>query len=421
LFGVGISYRNASVAIREQAALTVAQQTHLYTLIAAHNFPTVNELVILSTCNRTELYALAEEDNAADALITLWSQFTNLPTETLRSLCYVLNDDMCVCHLLEVSAGLDSQVIGEPQILGQVSDAYERAKSFGAAGSTLSALLRTAIQTGKRVRNETALSAGTLSISSVAASHSRQIFGDLSNATVLIVGTGEMARAAVSSLVRQNADKLLIANHNLDHASAFAAEWGGEIVPYTQLGQALARADLVITAVAAPHPILHAEDIASIAPTRGARPLLIFDIALPRNVEPEVGEMAGVRLYNLDDLQAVTDAHYNVRQAALPEATLIVTEELNGFQQWQASRAAVPTIQHLRGKADQLRQSELEALFHRLPDLDDHSRKVIEEFSRRLINKMLHQPTLTLKEKSAAGEADLYASVLDELFRLSED
>jgi glutamyl-tRNA reductase len=182
----------------------------------------------------------------------------------------------------------------------------------------------------------------------------------------------------------------------------------------------LRRADLVITAVAAPHPVLHVADVAAVQPIRGLRPLIIFDIALPRNVEPEVGNIAGVRLYNLDDLQATSDAHYAIRQAALPEASLIVTEELAAFQRWQASRAAVPMIQNLRSKADAIRAQELEQLLHRLPDLDERSQQLIAEFSQRLVNKLLHQPTLRIKQKTASDDADLYTSVIQDLFALDD-
>ncbi len=417
---VGVSYRSAAVELRERAALSDAQQQQVLTLAAAHELSGVHELMILSTCNRTEFYIVSDSAEVPESVLDAWLGQTQLEERVLRPALWTLHDEACTRHLFEVSAGLDSQVIGEPQILGQVAAAYERARVQHSLGATLSALMQSAIQLGKRVRTETAIGQGMVSISSVAAAHSRAIFGELTHATVLIIGTGEMARGAVASLVRQSADQLLVTNHNLEHARAFAAEWNGEVIPYTQLGLALHRADLVITAVAAPHAVLHAADLAAIQPTRGERPLVIFDIALPRNVEPEVGALPGIRLYNLDDLQAVTDAHYNIRQAALPAAELIITEELKAFLMRQSERAAVPVIQSLRGKADAIRADELKSVFKRLPDLDAHSREVIEAFSHRLVNKLLHQPTLKIKEKSAMGEADLYASILNDLFALTD-
>ncbi|HVO42317.1 MAG TPA: glutamyl-tRNA reductase [Aggregatilineales bacterium] len=423
LICVGISFKTTSVEVREQMALSETRQVQFLTTAAAHKLPGVNELVILSTCNRTELYAVCDQalepETTLDALKAAWSSFTVSGRTELESRVGVLHDDACARHLFEVSAGLDSQVIGEPQVLGQVANAFELALTCGSAGAVLSALMRAAIRAGKRVRNETSIGEGALSISSVAAAHSRRLLGDLAKATVLVIGTGEMARGAVTALVRQSVDKLLVTNHDQDHAASLADEWGGAVVPFTQLGQALVRADLVITAVAAPHPILRTADVAAVQPLREGRPLAIFDIALPRNVEPEVGQLAGVQLFNLDDLQAATEAHQNVRQAQLPQAALIVTEELKAFQQWQSDRSAVPAIRSLRGKAETIRQRELELALRRLPDLDDHSRQVIEEFSQRLVNKLLHQPTLTLKEKMSVGDVDLYATILSELFALS--
>ncbi len=417
---VGISYKDASVDVRERSLLTAAQQDALLVAVMADQMPGNSELVILSTCNRTELYAMTSDAEAVDCLVDAWAMQVGITNANLHQLVWTLRDADCIRHLFEVSAGLESQVIGEPQILGQVADAYERARTHGAAGTYLSALFQRAIQVGKRVRAETALGHGMVSMSSVAASHSGHIFGDLAKATVLVIGTGEMARSAIAALVRHSVDKLLVANHNIAHAHELAVEWGGEVIPFTQLGEALLRADLVIAAVAAPHAILHTVDIAAMQPARGARPLVIFDIALPRNVEPGVGEIAGVRLYNLDDLQAVTDAHYEIRQAAIPDAALIIAEELKAFQDWQAARAAVPTIQNLRGKAEAIRAHELETVLHRLPDLDAHSRELIADFSRRLVNKLLHQPTLRLKEKTTSDDADLYTSIVADLFALDE-
>ncbi len=420
IFCIGLSYKNVSLDHLEQMTLSVAQQTLMLNKAASGQLPDVAELVILSTCNRVEFYLQCSSSEGCVTLFEQWSQVTGVARDTLRRLSVVLEGEAAVRHLFEVSAGLDLQVIGEPQILGQVADAYEQARGQKATSVLLSALMQNAIKVGKRVHAETAIGQGSLSISSVAAAHSKHILGDLANAVVLVIGTGEMARGAVTSLVRLSVDKLLIANHNMVHAEQMAAEFGGEVVPYTQLGEALRRADLVITAVTAPHPILHAADLKAVSPLRSGRPLIIFDIAMPRNVEPSVGALPDVQLFNLDDLQAVTDAHYAVRQAALPDAALIVTEELKAFQHWQSARAVVPTIQSLRGKAEAIRQSELDTLYHRLPNLDERSRALISEFSNRLVNKLLHQPTLKLKEKTNSDEGDLYASILQDLFALDE-
>jgi glutamyl-tRNA reductase len=205
----------------------------------------------------------------------------------------------------------------------------------------------------------------------------------------------------------------------LQHAEDLAAQWDGEVVPFTRLHEALQRADLVITATASPHVLLHQADLVELLPRRADRPLVIFDVALPRNVEPSVGTLSGVHLYNLDDLQTVRDSHYAVRQNAVPRAQIIADEEASAFAQWQASRAAVPVIQQLRAKAEAIRQSELERLIPRLPNLTAHDQALLEEFSQRLVNKLLHAPTLALKSKSAVGDGELYADLVDELWQLN--
>lgn len=415
---LSLSYKTASVEVRERAAMSTTHQAHLLMQAAAGDLLDVAELVILSTCNRTELYAIAGT-HGVDTLFEAWRQFSALTVTEQQTLGVLLEGQACIDHVLEVSAGLDSQVIGEPQILGQVADAYELARTHHAAGTMLSALMQHAIQAGKRVRNETPIGEGSLSVSSLAAMHSGEIFGDLEQANVLIIGAGEMAQAAAAAFVRHGVDHLQITSQTIAHAQALADQWGGQALPFTQLGQALTSADLVIAAVTAPHPILLKADVAAVLPLRAGRkpfPLVIFDIALPRNVAPEVGDLDGVQLLNLDALQAVADAHMNIRKSAVPHALAIIAEEKAAFLQWQASRAAVPVIQSLRSKADQVRQTELDLLLRRLPDLDEHSKQLVTEFSQRLVNKLLHTPTLKLKEKS--GESEQYASLVSDLFDL---
>ncbi|MHB8629085.1 MAG: glutamyl-tRNA reductase [Aggregatilineales bacterium] len=416
---IGLSHKTASVDLRERAALSASQQKELLRRVAAGQVAGINELVIVSTCNRTEFYADGESDQAEAAIFELWHEFSALTESALKAVSYTLSGANCVQHICRVAAGLDSQVIGEPQILGQVIDAYEQARAVSVTGPTLSALTQHAIQAGKRVRTETELGYGALSIGSVAATHASRILGTEDPVTVLIVGAGEMARAVAAAFIRHGIDRLLIANHTLQHAQEIADEWGGEVIPFTRLSEALHQADLVITAAAAPHVLLHADDLKTLLPQRTERPLVIFDVALPRNVEPGVGALAGVHLYNLDALQAVSDSHHSVREAAIPRAEVIAAEEAAAFLRWQLSRAVVPAIQHLRAKANSIRQSELEWLVNRWPGLTEHERALLEEFSQRLVNKLLHEPTLTLKSKSVAGEGERYADLIGELFKLT--
>lgn len=414
---IGLSYKTAPIELRERVALTATQQQVLLDQVSGAHLPGVDELAILSTCNRTEFYAVGDGARVKSAIFDLWHAH-GLPPDALAAT-YTLENEQCVQHLCRVAAGLESQVIGEQQILGQVTDAYENARKSSATGPLLAALMRAAIQSGKRVRASTTLTQGVLSIGSVAAHHANEILGTECAATVLIIGAGEMARVVAAAFIRKGVDRLLIVNHSLDHAQALATEWDGEVVPFTRLMDALSDADMVITATASPHVILQRLDLDGVVAARADRPLLIFDVALPRNVAPDVATLAGVRLYNLDDLRAVSEAHYAVRQSAIPAAEQIAAEEAEAFLRWQASRAAVPVIQTLRARVEEIREAELRRLFGRMPEITDHDRQAVEEFSRRLVNKLLHEPTQTLKQKTAAGDGEQYIGLMQELFHLT--
>lgn len=418
IYCLTITYKSATVEERERVMLTTTQQSTLLTQVANGHLSSVSELVILSTCNRIELYAHRSQPDGCAVLFEQWSCLSGFDLTRLGNLTTVLEDQAAVRHLFEVSSGLDSQVVGEPQILGQVATAFERALEHRAAGILLSTLMQHAIQVGKRVRAETSLGVGSLSIGAVIAAHSTKMLGDLSALTVLIVGTGEMARTVTSALSHRTIGKLLITNHNALHAEHVAAEFGAQTVPYTQLRQALTQVDLIVTAVSAPEPILYADDLRTITRSRSGCPLLIFDIGLPRNVDPAASSVSGIQLYNLDDLQTVSDTHYGVRQAAIPEAHTIIDEQIEAFRRWQQARTAVPTIQRLRGKAESIRQSELALALRRLPDMDARTRAVFIEMSQRLTNKLIDQPTRILKERTDSDKSATYINVLQDLFGL---
>ena len=413
---VGLSYKTASVELREQAALSIQQQDALLAQAAEAKFPNLEELVIVSTCNRTELYAVGAGNGLPETLLDMLRTHTALTESDLRRVTYCLTDQNCVRHLFRVAASLDSQIIGEPQILGQLTQAYRRAS---AAGTTLSALMQRAIHTGKRVRHETELGQGALSISAIAASHASRIAGSLGQINALIIGAGEMAHSTAISLSRRGIGKLVIASRTLEHAQTIAAPLGAVAIPYDQVNEALVEADIVITASAAPHTLLYVADIASGLSHRQNRPLLIFDIAMPRNVAPGVGALPGVSLFNLDDLHTEAEMHRVGRENAVPQAEAIVEEELRSFARWQASRQVVPLIRQMRDNAERVRQSELASLARKLPDLSEREQHLLEIFSARLINKLLHDPTVQLKARSADKQGELYANVVNDLFSLT--
>ncbi len=411
---VGLSYKTAPVSIREQAVLSLEQQSTLLDEVASSHVPGVEDLVVLSTCNRTELYAVGAP-YAAQSLFSLLHQQSALAEDELRAVAYCLTDQACVRHAMRVAASLDSQIIGEPQILGQLTQAYRRART----GILLSELMRGAIHAGKRVRSETELGQGALSISAIVARHANRIAGSLAEITALIIGAGEVAQSTAASLARRGIGRLVIASRTLEHAQAAAKRFGATAVPYAQVGKALIDTDVLITASAAPHTLLYVADVAGSLAVRQSRPLLIFDIAMPRNVAPGVGALPGVQLFNLDDLQAEAELHRAERESAIPQAEAIIEEEVQNFVRWQASREVVPIIRRLRDDAERVRQSELARLARRIPGLTERERRLLDIFSERLINKLLHSPTIRLKARSAEGQGEQYSSVVNDLFNLT--
>jgi glutamyl-tRNA reductase len=399
LICVGLNHKTASIKIRERAAIPSALYEQLLRQVGEGQIYELAELVILSTCNRLEFYIAGRPDTSRRALIDMLLRYSALSEDELAASVYWLAGDACVEHLMRVATGLDSQVLGEPQILGQITDAYQEARASGATGAVLSQLMQRAIHTGKRVRSETDLGKGALSISSIALANAERILGKLNQRVALIVGTGEMARKAAVGLAGRGIRRLMIANRTLDHAQALAETCGGAAIPFIEIGQALIETDVVISAVNAPHALITADDIATIK--RDSRILVLFDLALPRNIDPAVGKLPGVQLFNLDDLQAVSQATNAERERAIPPAEAIVTEESQAFARWLSSRKAVPAIRQLRSRADKLRQAELDHLLSRLPDLNERDRELLERFSQRLVNKLLHEPMLKLKEQAS--------------------
>lgn len=421
---VGLSHKTTPIEIREQLAFTAATQrsalTHFDSIHSQAHLKDVHEGVILSTCNRLEVYAMVHHPSlAATAIVDFLSQSCNINREVLAEHLYVFNDEEATRHLMRVVSGLDSMVLGEPQILGQVTEAYEAALAQGAAGTVLSALFRAAIRTGKRVRTETAIGVNSTSISSVAANLVGQLLGDLSQRRLLLIGAGEMGAIAVRALMKRGVSNIVVANRTYKNAVQLARAWGGEAINFQQLSTALVGADIVITSTSAPHTILDRKLLEPALATRLDRPLFIFDIAVPRDVNPDVTEIPNVHLRDIDDLQGQAEQNVREREAEIPRVEMIIDEEVQQFLKWLASLEVTSTITDLRQQIEQLRQGELARLFHRL-DLDERERDLIAVMSHRLINKILHEPTLCLKSEAAQGNGAAYIATTRRLFSLDK-
>jgi glutamyl-tRNA reductase len=420
---LGLSHTTAPLAIRER--LTFSHSTLRAALArfgpvhCSEGPQGIAEAAILSTCNRLEIYALVQNpDQALDTLVAFLSEARDVPADSFRDHLYSHVDEEAVRHLMCVAAGLDSLVLGEPQILGQVVDAYEAAMSTGATGTVLAALFRAAIHTGKRARTETAISTSAASISSVAVQLASHVITDLSACEVLVLGAGEMGELAVRALMDRGARGLLVANRTYHRAVQLAEQWDGEAMTFERLAEGLERADIVISATDAPHSILHRAEVEAAMQARQDRPLFVIDIAVPRDVDTDVGDLPDVHLYNVDDLQSQVENNLDGRRAEVPHVEDIVNEETPAFMDWLASLEVVPTISQLRTHAESIRYAEVELALNRLDGLSENERKIVEKLSTRLINKLLHQPITCLKDEAASGNGVVYTQATRHLFGL---
>ena len=412
---LGLNHRTAKVAIREQLALSTQEIENLWQSLSQSG--KIQELVVLSTCNRVELYAIAEQP-AFEALEAEILNDLGLDPADREQYFYRLVDEQVVSHLLRVSAGLDSMVLGEPQILGQVTSAYELGLEINACGKILSRLFQTAIFTGKRVRTETTISQNSTSVSSIAARLISEKIDDLTNAKIVVLGAGEMAELAVGALRARGADNFHVISRTISSACALAAKWDGQAGTMENLNGALQQADILITSTSAPHTLIKKFMMQSIMKQRPDQPMVIIDIAVPRDVAPAVNEIPGVYVYDIDGLNQTADISLKGRQGAIPQVEAILSEEYQTFKEYWASLAVVPVIKEMRQQADTIRQQELDKALRRLNGLDQADQEQIAALTHSIVQKILHTPTVRLKQEAAGPEADKYALAARALFGL---
>jgi glutamyl-tRNA reductase len=396
---VGISHRHAPIEVRERVALDARESAALARELATGG----RECVCLSTCNRTELYAVGDgvEQRSLEAL-------RKLGGDEVAALCYRLDDHAAALHLFRVAAGLDSLVPGEGEILGQVRGAYET----GAPGSLLNRLFHDALHAGKRARAQTTIAESPASVSSAAAALAQQVFGDLKGKRVLIVGAGKVGELAARSLSMRGAELVAVVNRSEERGDELARSYGAAAVPTERLAEELANADVAVSCTSAPGFMVQREDIRE----RKGRPLFLIDLAVPRDVDPAVNDIDGCYLYDIDDLEAVVEATLSGRRREAERAEGIVAEEAERFRAWQASLDVVPTIASLRARAEEIRSAELSKA-----KLSDRERAAVDSITTQILNKLLHLPTVRMKEAAAAADAVLYADAVRHLFGLEEE
>jgi glutamyl-tRNA reductase len=416
---VGVSHRTAPVELRERLDFsTRGVDRALRVLTNSAGL----EATIVSTCNRVELYVGCDQPDAARAAIEQFlADFHGVAREQLVPHLYVKTGQDVVTHLFRVASGLDSLVMGEPQVLGQVKDAFSVASQLGCTGPLLNKLFHSAFAAGKRVRSETALSAGAVSVSYAAVALAKKIFGILKDRTVLVLGAGEMGKLTAIHMQSQGIARLLITSRTAAHAALLAQSIGGDAIPWESMNGALGEADILITATGASTPIISRAQISQIMKARRQRPLFIIDIAVPRDVESDAGELEQVFLYNIDDLQAVVQENITKRGTEASEAEQIVWQEVARFTAWLSSRGAIPTIVALRQRFESIRQAELRRLEPKLASLSPEARARVEEVTRLILEKLLINPTEQLKSTSDSGTVAAYSDALSRLFALTPD
>jgi glutamyl-tRNA reductase len=419
LLTVGVSHRTAPVELRETVDFARGGLEPALSALASRRIG--RELVVLSTCNRAEIYAAADNDAAADALGRFLSEYHGVAHDRLIPHLFVHRGADVPRHLFRVAAGLDSMVVGEPQILGQVKDAFAKAAEHKCTGALTNRLFTAAFTVGKRVRNETGLGEGAVSVSYAAIALARKIFGDLKGLDVLILGAGEMAKLTGVHLQSHHVGRLSIASRTLATAETLARDLNGHAIPWTSLNDALSAADIVLAATGAPEPVLTLNQMEDVMRPRRNRPLFLIDIAVPRDADPAVAQVDQVFLYNIDDLQTIVRENLARRRAELDRAEAIVTHEVHRFTSWMQSREMVPTVVALRQRFESIRQTELQRLEPKLSGLSPEARARVDEVTRLIVEKLLISPTEQLKAVSDDAMAATYADALHRLFSLPLD
>ena len=417
LFAVGISHRTAPVELRECVDFARRGLDTALSALAARKV--TREAVVLSTCNRAEIYAGAESDEAAESCGRFISEYNGVAWDALAPHVVIYRGPEAADHLFRVAAGLDSLVVGEPQILGQVKDAFATASGLNSTGALTNRLFTSAFSVGKRVRSETGLGEGAVSVSFAATALARKIFGELSGLNVLILGAGEMAKLTGAHLQAQRVKQLTIASRTFETAQALAAHLGGRAVSWTSIGQALAGADIVVTATGSSEPVLTRASLEEAMRPRRSRPLFVIDIAVPRDVDPEAGSLDQVFLYNIDDLQTIVKENLARRTSEVERAELIVREAVARFSTWMQSREVVPTVVALRQRFEAIRQAELQRLEPKLAALPPEVRARVDEVTHLIVEKLLLAPTEQLKAADDEAQAIAYADALNRLFSLT--
>jgi len=416
---IGFNHRTAPVAIREQFSIPEYRLEEALGRLSAYEG--VRGCVILSTCNRTEIYVTVDARSVVDAVWQFLSGSGAGAVQEVKRYSYTYYGTDVVRHLFRVASGLDSMIIGETQILGQVKQAYETARASGAANWLINILFQQALAVGKRVRTETGIDKNPVSVSYAAVELARQTLGTLEGRPVLIVGAGKMSELTVRHLLANGIAGVIVSNRSFDRAQELARAFNGKAVRFEELYHWMRHVDIVISCTAAAHYVIRPEPMEEVVRERQGAKLFLIDIAVPRDVDPQVGKLPGIVLYDIDSLQSVVDANLAERRRAALAAEEIIGEEVKSFIDALGSRFVVPTIVALKKRGDEVKEKELRRALNRLGEVGDREAKIIASMANSIVNQLLHEPVIRLKQLALKPYGYRYAGILQELFDLQVD
>jgi len=397
---IGLNYRTAPVEVREKFVFTAEGLPQA--LAELKSKKSVLECVVVSTCNRTEIYAVVDKLERCGYYIRQFmeDQF-DMPRERFKDYLYTLEDEAAMNHLFRVASGLDSMVLGETQILGQVKDAFLLAQKAGATGTWFNQLFKQAVTVAKRAHSETSIGENSVSVSYAAVELGKRIFGSYRGKNVSIIGAGKMSELTVKHLRSGGVGELYVLGRTFDKAAELAAEYGGKPREWDKLGESLADSDIVISSTSAPGFVLTKELVQRSMAGRKTRPLLLLDIAVPRDIDPAIGELPNVFLYDIDDLQSIVDTHLAERRQEAVKVEAMIASEMDAFEGWKRTIGVAPVIQALQAKANAIHEETMNDLLLKLPELDDREIRVIRKLTKSIANQLLRDPILRIKEMSA--------------------
>ncbi|MDP1759640.1 MAG: glutamyl-tRNA reductase [Thermodesulfovibrionales bacterium] len=414
---VGLNHKTAGVDVREKLAFNGQKLEE--GLVRIKSISGIKEAVILSTCNRVEMYANVDNPQKAyESIKGFLSEFHDIERDSLETALYTYENTNAVKHIFRVAASLDSMVVGEPQILGQIKDAFEFSLRKKATGILLNKLMKKAISVAKRIRTETKIAENAVSISFAAVELAKKIFTDLSTKSFMLLGAGDMAELAARHLTNSGVRDVIVANRTYETGCELAKEFNGRAVRFEDFMREMVNTDIVICSTGASKYVLMKEQMQKIIKERKHKPVFIIDISVPRNIDPEINNIDNVYLYDVDDLHGIIDTNKLERQKEAEKAERIIEEEIETFQKWLASLDAVPTIVALRDRADAVKKEEIEKLLNKLPSLGEKEREAVEYMASAIINKLIHPPTTALKEDSE--DRDILIAAIRKLYGLDK-